>query len=79
MTLVLAAITLVVMRTTVICRNKLNIDTNHNNSNSCSSTSTIGTINTNVRNDGSSTGSNNRVSAHTKIKNLSLVTVVLAA
>ena len=42
---VLAALILVVIRTTIICSNKLNIDTNHNNS---------ATINTNIRKHGSS-------------------------
>ena len=34
---VLAALTLVLVRTTIICSNKLNIDTNHNSSNGCDS------------------------------------------
>ena len=42
---VLAALILEVMRTTTIRSNKLKIDTNQNNSNICSSTSTIATIN----------------------------------
>ena len=46
---VLPALILIVIRATIICSNILNIDTNHNNSNSCSSTTTIATINTNTR------------------------------
>ena len=63
---VLTALILVVIRTTIICSKKLNIDTNHNNSNSCSSTATIATINTNY---GSSNGGNHRISTHTNVKN----------
>ena len=62
----LAALVLVLVRTTIICH-ELNIDTNHNNKNSYCSTTTIATINTNTSNYGNSTGSHNRISTHTKI------------
>ena len=45
---VLAALIPVLVRTTIICSSKLNIDTNHNNSNNCSNTTTIATIQTNI-------------------------------
>ena len=62
---VLAALILVAMRTTIVC----SIDTNHDNSNRCSSTTTIATMNTYIRNYGSSNGRNNRISTHTNIRN----------
>ena len=75
---VLAALVQVVARTTIICSNKLSIDTNHSNSNGCSNTTTTANIKTNTTHDGSSNGSNNRFSAHFNIKKL-FVTVVVAA
>ena len=62
----LAALVLVLVRTTIIC-NGLNIDTTHNNNNSCCSTTTIATIHTNIRNYGNMHGSQNRISTNTKI------------
>ena len=74
----LAALVLVLVRTTIIC-NELNIDTNHNNDNSCCSAATIATINTNIHNYGNNNGSHNRISAHTKIDFNKNVLVVITA
>ena len=63
----LAALVLVLVRTTITCGNKLNIDTNHNNSNSCGSTTPIATINANTSKYGNRNGSHNRSSSHTNI------------
>ena len=79
MIVVLAALDLVVIRTTIPCSNQLNVDANHNNRNSCSSTTTIATINTNLRNFGSTNGGNNLISTHTNINKKLLVTVVTTA
>ena len=68
---VLAVLIIVVLRTTIICRNKLNNDTSHNNSNSCSSTTTMLTINTSIRNCGSSNGSQDRALVLIRIFNKS--------
>ena len=43
----LAALVLVLVRTTIIC-NELNIDIHHSNNNSCCSTTTTATINTTI-------------------------------
>ena len=76
---VLAALILVVLRTTILCSGKLNIHTNHNTSNGCSSTTTIATINTNIRNYGSSNGyNNNRINTQTHISKM-LATVEITA
>ena len=62
----LGALVLVLVRTTIICT-ELNIDINHDNNNSCCSTTMIATINTNISKYGKSNGSHNRSSTHTKI------------
>ena len=74
----LAALVLVPVRTTIICT-ELNIDTNHNNNNRCCSTATIATINTNISNYGNNNGSKNRISTHTKIYLKRLVLVEITA
>ena len=63
----LAAFVLALVRTTIICGNELNIDTNHNNNKNCCSTTTIATINANIRNYGNGNDSRKRISTHTKI------------
>ena len=65
---VLAALIKVLVRTTIVCGNFLNIDSNHNNNSSCSSnTPTTATVNTNHSNCGSSSGRSSRISTHTDI------------
>ena len=73
----LEALVLVLVRTKIICT-ELTIDTNHNNSNSCCSTTAIATINTNISNYGNN-GSHNRISTYTKISKKKLVLVVITA
>ena len=67
MIVVLPVFILVPVRTTIICSKKLDIGTNHNNSNSCGSITTTATSNTNMRNHGSCDGSYNPISTHTSI------------
>ena len=74
----LAALLLARVRTTIIC-NELNIDTNHNNDNSCCSAATIATINTNIHNYGNNNGSHNRISTHTKIHFNNMLVVITAS
>ena len=75
----LAAVVPVLVRTTIIAGSKLNDDTNHNNSNSCSSRTTIATINTHINNYEDKNGNHHRISTYTNIYKKALAIVGITA